>query len=229
MTAAEAKLSAKAKETLEFFTLTAARADAAWLPAVPAPLFERARRSRDGGKLLSRWVSSNLQLSMPRELALAEHERWLLQPRAFYLDAALELGTLLSSGWIRTKVSRQSVTQLQHALGEPLYANSLVMRHSPLNDTLVSLLDRAGSAESLRDTVRAVGAHAMLSTLATDERKLTVRARSVYAKRWLEYDAVMSVVMDTDAAFVQSWLASRCDVDETRADASVQMAGGDSQ
>jgi hypothetical protein len=228
-----AQLGAKAKEELDYFSLCAMRANASWLPAVPAPLFDRAQRSRDGGKLLSRWLAFQLQLLMPGSLALADHERWLLRPRDFYQTTALELGATLSSAWIRTKISRQVVMHLQQALGEPLFAESLARRHPAPGTALVSILDRAASMEALRDMLRALGAYALLSTLADDERKLPLRARLAYPKRWPEYDVLSATHIEEgfvfDTAFIQTWLQARCKEGALSSSEDAKSANGESR
>jgi hypothetical protein len=214
VTAAEEKLSAKASAVFEYFALVALRAHATWLPAVPMPLYARALRSRDGCKLLSRWLAFQLELSMPAALTLTDNEQWLLKPADFYKVAATELGAALSSAWMRTNVSRHA----QQALGEPLYTNAMAKTFAGTDEAVAAILSRAGSVESLRSTIEAIGVHAMIGTLPIDERKLPLRARIAFAKRWLEYDALASIPVDP--ALIQPWIDSKCREDRSDADAN---------
>jgi hypothetical protein len=227
-----AELGVKAKESLDYFALVAARAHSSWLPAVPAPLFERALRSRDGGKLMSRWLAFQLQLEMPAMPTLTENERWLLSSREIYASIAGELGAALSSAWIRTQVSRQSVARIQQALGDK-HDKQFVKAMSPLqakaNPVLVAALERAASVDELASTIEACGAHALQQTLPSDDRKLVARFRLAFVKRWPEYDALEG--MRADPSFVQQWLqaASSGEDEGSRIISPAKKAVGDSQ
>jgi hypothetical protein len=229
-----AELGVKAKESLDYFALVAARAHSSWLPAVPAPLFERALRSRDGSKLVSRWLAFQLQLEMPAMPTLTEHERWLLSSRDVYAGLACELGATLSSAWIRTQVSRQSVARIQQALGDKhdkQFANAISISplQSAANPVLVAALERAASVDELRSTVEACGAHALQQTLPNDDRKLVARFRLAFIKRWPEYDALEG--MRADPSFVQHWLqtAPGSNEEDGRVSSVAKRAVGDSQ
>jgi hypothetical protein len=227
-----AELGVKAKASLDYFALVAARAHSSWLPAVPAQLFERALRSRDGSKLVSRWLAFQLQLEMPAMPTLTEHERWLLSSRDVYAGLACELGATLSSAWIRTQVSRQSVARIQQALGDKhdkQFANAISPLQSAANPVLVAALERAASVDELRSTVEACGAHALQQTLPNDDRKLVARFRLAFVKRWPEYDALEG--MRADPSFVQHWLqgASGSNGEDGRESLPARKAMGDSQ
>jgi hypothetical protein len=227
-----AELGVKAKESIDYFALVAARAHSSWLPAVPVPLFERALRSRDGSKLVSRWLAFQIQLEMPAMPTLTEHERWLLSSRDVYAGFACELGAALSSAWIRMQVSRQSVARIQQALGDKhdkQFANAIPPLQSTANPVLVAALERAASADELRSTIEACGAHALQQILPNDDRKLVARFRLAFIKRWPEYDALEG--MRADPSFVQQWLqsASSGSGEGSRATSPAKKAVGDSQ
>jgi hypothetical protein len=227
MTAAVTTLDAKAKETLDYFAMAAFRAHASWLAAVPPPLFERAVRSSDGRKLMSRWLAFQLQLNIPVVPTLTEAERWLLLSRNEYAKMASALGAVLASTWVRTQVSRQAVARIQQALGEVNFAKVMA---APLVDTdplLVEVLERATTAAELRNVLEACGVHALKQTLPSDDRKLVQRFRLAFAKRWSEYDALEG--MRVDPAFVQQWLLRTREEDAYRTTPPAKIAVGESQ
>jgi hypothetical protein len=223
-----AELGTKVKDALDYFTLVAARAHSSWLPAVPAPLFERALRSRDGGRLMSRWLAFQLQLDVPTMPTLTDGERWLLETRGAYAKSATELGAILSSAWIRTQVSRQAVTRIQQALGDTHFAKAMAATPTaPINAMLAAVLERASSVEELRSTIEASGAHAMQQTLPNDDRKLASRFRLAFVKRWPEYDALDGV--RGDPSFTQQWLKSMRSGDDQYASSSPKKVVGESR
>lgn len=173
-----------ASTDFRFFIDVASYAHASWFPAIPQAVTAHAMGSVPARQLLSRWLIRGQALDIPGKLALDADERWLLSGRDRVAEMARLLGLKLVAPVIRVLVFRKDVEKVRAAFGDDEYAASLELPGLSERRIGRGWLDKASSAEEIREGVSVLG-HALLAQqLHADERQLKARLRLMFPRVW---------------------------------------------